>query len=519
MCLDDEAFIGPKGSDENFMRNLESTHKANALLHIFTLQDRKSLSVPPGFTITHYAGKVAYDVRGFLDKNKDPVSPDLTNLLAGSNSEVGKQLFAADDAAGGGGAAGAGGFGIRNKVTARSTLGGQFRTQLAKLMETLRATDPHFIRCVKPNSNKAPREYDAPMCLDQLRYAGVFEAVAIRKSGYPFRMSHARFSHWFHCLLMPRTNDGYTNSRSFHLAPWASDDPRERVRQILAHTGQEVLKGVQVGKSLVLYRSEEQRLLELLRSLALATLVPYLQRLIRGHLARECKRRCLKSAARLRDVLPVACSIAECDAAATAHGKLLGGHARIFAPKLKEMKELRALRTAFGEWVKLERELEAALSKFVIASDGPDEEDAFLGVEGALLHAEKLRGVVKCTPFQQKIYEHARKIVDANAAARLTPLAEEALWLLDRAKMAEVVAEATRVHYSTDDIEEIKSLLALPEEKLVELQLKRAVELQDPKRVQNRETRLRDLYVAKFTRLYQPLSYSLVTALGDQARG
>ena len=50
-------------------------------------------------------------------------------------------------------------------------------------------------------------------------------------------------------------------------------------------------------------------------------------------------------------------------------------------------------------------------------------------------------------------------------------------------------------------------MLALPEEKLVELQLKRAVELKDPKRVQNREVRLRDLYIAKFARLYEPTGY------------
>lgn len=45
---------------------------------------------------------------------------------------------------------------------------------------------------------------------------------------------------------------------------------------------------MQVGKTLVLYRAREQRLLTLLRSLSLSILVPYLQRLVRGHLAREC---------------------------------------------------------------------------------------------------------------------------------------------------------------------------------------------------------------------------------------
>ena len=68
------------------------------------------------------------------------------------------------------------------------------------------------------------------------------------------------------------------------------------------------------GKTLVLYRAKEQHLLDLLRDLALSTLVPYLQRLIRGFLARECKRRCLISRGNLKLALETACSVGECDA-------------------------------------------------------------------------------------------------------------------------------------------------------------------------------------------------------------
>ena len=522
-CLDDEAFIGPKGSEENFMRNVEGSHKGNSALHVFKLQDKKGMGAPDvGFMITHYAGKVMYDVKGFLEKNKDPVSPDLTDMLMQATSSLGSSLFA-DQYVGGGNKTGEGGntgYGKNSrKPTARTSLGGQFRAQLSKLMETLRSTDPHFIRCVKPNREKRPKVYDARMCLDQLRYAGVLEAVSIRKSGYPFRMSLERFNHWYHPLLLPRTNEGYGSGKHFTPATWQSDAPANRAKQIIAHTGQLGLADVQVGKSLVLYRSEETRLLELLRTLALGTLVPYLQRMVRGALARECKRRCLRSKANLKAALETACSVGECDAAAMAHGKLLGLHAKIFAPKLAEMRELRKLRNAFGEWVKLEKELESALARFVIAEGESDEEEAFSGVEIALLHAESLRGVVKCTPFQQEIYEHARKIVDANAAARLTPLAEQALWLLDKKQMEEVVAEAARVAYTNEDIEDLKYHLSLPEEKLVEMQLKRAVELQDPKRVQNREIRLRNLYLTKHIRLYHPLSFPRLRSPHEWAAG
>ena len=64
--------------------------------------------------------------------------------------------------------------------------------QLNSLMETLNKTEPHYIRCIKPNSVKRPASevFEGMNVLRQLRYAGVFEAVEIRQTGYPFRMTH-----------------------------------------------------------------------------------------------------------------------------------------------------------------------------------------------------------------------------------------------------------------------------------------------------------------------------------------
>ena len=37
--------------------------------------------------------------------------------------------------------------------------------------------------------------------MEQLKYSGIFEAVTIRKSGYPFRYSHELFWKRFKCLV------------------------------------------------------------------------------------------------------------------------------------------------------------------------------------------------------------------------------------------------------------------------------------------------------------------------------
>jgi len=60
-------------------------------------------------------------------------------------------------------------------------------------MKRLNGTTPNYVRCIKTNAVKKPGIFTAPMCLEQLRYAGVFEAVSIRKQGFPFRFTHEDF--------------------------------------------------------------------------------------------------------------------------------------------------------------------------------------------------------------------------------------------------------------------------------------------------------------------------------------
>lgn len=74
-----------------------------------------------------------------------------------------------------------------------NTLGKQFKLQLDALMVTLSATDPHYIRCMKPNNEKRGGFFRSPMMLQQLRYSGLLEVCAIRKMGYPIRRTYAEF--------------------------------------------------------------------------------------------------------------------------------------------------------------------------------------------------------------------------------------------------------------------------------------------------------------------------------------
>lgn len=54
--------------------------------------------IPPlGFFIKHFSDVVEYDVNGFLEKNRDTVSKELTNVLAQSNMSLCKQVMALEE--------------------------------------------------------------------------------------------------------------------------------------------------------------------------------------------------------------------------------------------------------------------------------------------------------------------------------------------------------------------------------------------------------------------------------------
>lgn len=69
----------------------------------------------------------------------------------------------------------------------KKSVGSQFRDSLSLLMETLNATTPHYIRCIKPNDDKRPFTFDVQRAVQQLRACGVLETVRISAAGYPSR--------------------------------------------------------------------------------------------------------------------------------------------------------------------------------------------------------------------------------------------------------------------------------------------------------------------------------------------
>ena len=194
LCMLDEEISVPKGSDEKLRSKLLRAHEHHPC---FAKPKVTARGGDTAFGINHFAGTVFYDVRDFLDKNRDSLHENIVSALRLSADpfvvglmaeevvvELGEAPAAASPAARRGG---------KKKKAPLVTLASRFKAQLQALMRDLGETQPHFVRTMKPNPSCAPRHYDAETMSHQLRCNGLLEVCAIRKMGFPVRIDHEQF--------------------------------------------------------------------------------------------------------------------------------------------------------------------------------------------------------------------------------------------------------------------------------------------------------------------------------------
>jgi len=229
-------------------------------------RDNKALQM--AFVIVHYAGDVAYNVDGFLVKNKDSLLADLEDIGLESSSEFVRDLFSGPDEVGGGN-----GSSSMRKTSAQNkkTIGAQFKDQLAQLMKTLNATEPHFVRCIKPNMEKQGDNFTAQMVMDQLRYSGILEVCRIRQTGYPVRKDFREFTLRYGPLVQDKSKRSNVQ------------DVTKALVDVKLLTGSDW----QLGKTKVFMRTPIFNALEERREVVLSVMVKKMQKVARGFVARR----------------------------------------------------------------------------------------------------------------------------------------------------------------------------------------------------------------------------------------
>ncbi|XP_074510443.1 myosin IEb [Sebastes fasciatus] len=139
-----------------------------------------------GFIVHHYAGKVSYDVNGFCERNRDVLFNDIIELMQSSEFAFIRALFPENLDA--------------EKRGRPSTASIKIKKQANTLVQTLMKCTPHYIRCIKPNETKRPRDWEDNRVKHQVEYLGLQENIRVRRAGYAYRRVFNKFLHRYAIL-------------------------------------------------------------------------------------------------------------------------------------------------------------------------------------------------------------------------------------------------------------------------------------------------------------------------------
>ena len=263
-CIMDDFAKVNKTDDTQLLINLNQANESK--------NDRYTkprLNYQESFVVHHFAGSVTYtigaDKDSFLFKNNDSLEeglvegvqssenvffrsvscyvigvpredsaeigyiPDLTSVRFGEeelesiNNDETKHLYSKSGKVNDGPPqppTAAGG----KQMASSKTISKRFVAQVNRLMATLQVTEPHYIKCMKPNTSKKSGLFEGPLMLEQLRYSGVLEVVRIRREGFPWCNSYVKFYEEFEILGIKKQLSGDY--------PAARDCSEEQARQI-----------------------------------------------------------------------------------------------------------------------------------------------------------------------------------------------------------------------------------------------------------------------------------------------
>ncbi|XP_018304585.1 myosin heavy chain, muscle isoform X15 [Mycetomoellerius zeteki] len=269
--LEEESMF-PKATDKTFEEKLNNNHLGKSPNYL------KPKPPKPGqqaahFAIGHYAGNVPYNITGWLEKNKDPLNDTVVDQFKKSSNKLLVEIFAdhpgqSGDAGGGGGAKG----GRGKKGGGFSTVSSSYKEQLNNLMTTLRATQPHFVRCIIPNELKQPGVIDSHLVMHQLTCNGVLEGIRICRKGFPNRMVYPDFKLRY-MILAPA-------------AMAAQSEPKVAAAKCFEEIALDP-DSYRIGHTKVFFRAGVLGQMEELRDERLSKIVSWMQAYIRGYLSRK----------------------------------------------------------------------------------------------------------------------------------------------------------------------------------------------------------------------------------------
>ncbi|XP_037927724.1 unconventional myosin ID [Teleopsis dalmanni] len=222
----------------------------------------KELKHKEDFRITHYAGDVIYNIKGFIEKNKDTLYQDFKRLLHHSKDANLSEMWpeGAQD--------------IKKTTKRPLTAGTLFQRSMVELVKTLLKKEPFYVRCIKPNDIKSSTVFDDERVQHQVRYLGLLENVRVRRAGFVHRQRYDKF------LLR------YKMISQFTWPNFRMGTERDGVRVLIEEKG--FSNDVKYGHTKIFIRSPNTLFsLEQQRNKMLPHIVTLLQKQVRGWIARQ----------------------------------------------------------------------------------------------------------------------------------------------------------------------------------------------------------------------------------------
>merc|ERR1711970_1072375 len=252
----EEESLFPKATDKSFEEKLKASL---GKLPVF-LKPQSKTDKNAHFAISHYAGIVSYNVTNWLEKNKDPVNDTVVEIMKSASTckllvylwldHPGQPTTSPKEE------------GKKEKKSGGKTVSSVYLVSLMELMATLYSCEPHFVRCIVPNTHKKPLEVEPPLIMHQLTCNGVLEGIRICMRGFPNRMMYPDYKLRYAILGAAEIASSSDNKTAVYAVMDKIEFDRERYR---------------LGHTLVFFRAGALAKLEEARDEIVMKLVRYLQ--------------------------------------------------------------------------------------------------------------------------------------------------------------------------------------------------------------------------------------------------
>ncbi|CAI2359384.1 unnamed protein product [Moneuplotes crassus] len=220
---DDFSKSQPRPNFDAIMDFVMQNHGDNPKIQIDFKKDKNR----DKFTIVHSAKEVKYDIKTFIVKNVDSISPSLEKIVAAKGDDQISMIYSnfvpgikvdedEEDSS------------PRGKKSNLKTIWSKFSVQMKNLM--LELAEPlldlgegnakkkkavcepcelHFLRCIKPNELKVSDFFVDSMTLMQMTYMGVLESIEVKQKNFPYRRKFQDFFHRYEDLCNSTASKRY----------------------------------------------------------------------------------------------------------------------------------------------------------------------------------------------------------------------------------------------------------------------------------------------------------------------